>query len=67
MLICCDCRLICEVAGSEPLGRQDEIKRARARDDREDLESDWWIWNVIFTMFAIAMLGLATLFSLGAG
>jgi hypothetical protein len=40
----------------------------RKRDEGEDaLESDWWVWGVIFTALALGMMGLATLFSIGTG
>ena len=47
------------------MATQREIERRRER--QEDLDNDWWVWGVIFTMLALSMMGLATLFSVSIG
>jgi hypothetical protein len=37
------------------------------QERQEDLDSDWWVWSVIFSILALATMGLATLFSVSMG
>ena len=49
------------------MGRKSDIERKRERHESEDLDGDWLVWSVIFTVLALATMGLATLFSISSG